>query len=170
MHLICNLFLQTFDSLRWNPGCCDATGNMQVQCQCFLMGPRTGHYVLAGVHQATKKPNAVNSFLSKHSGSSVLIGPSIAAILAARIAAMRAWLHCTISVSSATWHWEGGIRWLHYCKCLAPVTHTNTRTHVCAFCLKCTCSHLYKLHAQSGDTDGRSIVICILLHLAQIIN
>lgn len=49
------------------------------------------------------------------------------------IAAMWAWLHGTISVCSATWHWEAGIRWLHYCKWLAPVTHTNTHTHVCAF-------------------------------------
>ncbi len=48
------------------------------------------------------------------------------------IAAMWAWLHGTISVCSATWHWEAGIRWLHYCKWPAPVTHTNTRTHVCA--------------------------------------
>lgn len=51
--------------------------------------------------------------------------------LAPGIAAMWAWLLGTISVSSATWHWEGGIRWLHYCKCLAPVTHTNTPTHLC---------------------------------------
>lgn len=48
------------------------------------------------------------------------------------IAAMWAWLHSTISVCSATWHWEAGIRWLHYCKWLAAVTHTNTRTHACA--------------------------------------
>lgn len=75
IHLICNLFLQTFYSLRWNPGCCDPPGKMQVHCWCLMMGHRTGHYVLAGVHQATKKPNAVNSFLSKHSGSLVLIGP-----------------------------------------------------------------------------------------------
>lgn len=51
--------------------------------------------------------------------------------LAPGIAAMWAWLLGTISVSSATWHWEGGIRWLHYCKCLAPVTRTNTPTHLC---------------------------------------
>lgn len=45
------------------------------------------------------------------------------------IAAMWAWLHSTISVCSATWHWEAGIRWLHYCKwLLPPVTHTNTST------------------------------------------
>lgn len=49
------------------------------------------------------------------------------------IAAMWAWLHGTISVCSATWHWEAGIRWLHYCKWLVPVTHANTRTRMCAF-------------------------------------
>ncbi len=46
------------------------------------------------------------------------------------IAAMWAWQHSTISVCSATWHWEAGIRWLHYCKWPAPVTTTNTRTHM----------------------------------------
>lgn len=57
------------------------------------------------------------------------------------IAAMWAWLHSTISVCSATWHWEAGIRWLHYCKWPAPVTHTSTRTHVCAFATTHTLIH-----------------------------
>lgn len=78
------------------------------------------------------------------------------------IAAMWAWLHSTISVCSATWHWEAGIRWLHYCKWLAPVTYTNTRTHVCAF-FQIHIYQSYILHIKS-DTELKTIVVSILCH------
>lgn len=160
MHLICNLFLQTFDSLRWT------AVTLQGKCRCSadVLWWATAPAIMSWLGSTRPLRNWTQW---THFSLSIL---ALRCSSAPGIAAMRAWLHCTISVSSATWHWEGGIRWLHYCKCLAPVTHTNTRTHVCAFCTKCTRSRLYKLHAQSGDTDGRSIVVCILLHLVQIIN
>lgn len=102
---------------------CDPTRKIQEWCS-LTMGHHTRRYLLALVHWATKKQNAVNSILSLHSGSSVVIRPGNSSY------SMWAWLHSTISVHAATWHWEAGIRWLHYCKWAAPVTYTNTRTHV----------------------------------------
>lgn len=41
----------------------------------LTMGHHTGHHFLAIGHQATEKQNVLNSFLSQHSGSLVVISP-----------------------------------------------------------------------------------------------
>lgn len=92
---------------------------------CLTMGNHTGHYVLALVQQATERNRTQRTPISL--SILALWWPS-----APGIAAMWAWLQSTISVCSATWHWEARIRWLHYCKWLTPVTHTNTHTCVCS--------------------------------------
>lgn len=73
------------------------------------------------------------------------------------IAAMRVWLHATISVHSATWHWEAGIRWLHYRGWLYPLSYTQTHvlTHITAKLI----SRILLIKCASADSaDGSAPV------------